>query len=174
MAKSEDRTWENLEDLLRHIAQDHTVSTIGPGSVTDADSHPDDVASFWSIDDPGAINGLIYMTVLAQREALQTKNHHLLHDARRLFVGLVQLQELMQVLHQHPRSSITRIGEALGGLSRNGVYCRISMVGLRPEDICDPAMTMMPLVHKSKALGPIAQKILSLSVHPEVIQREQN
>jgi hypothetical protein len=45
------------------------------------------------------------------------------------------------------------------GLTRNGVYCRLEMVGLDPEDLRNPAGDVLDLVHLSRILGPLAQRL---------------
>lgn len=107
------------------------------------------------------VRGLIHKAHLAQQYALETRNAKLLKDVNLLFLGLMHLHELICVFRQHPRESITHIGTILGGLTRNGVYCRLRMVGLRPADLSDPALTMIKLIRKSNVLGPIAKRLVS-------------
>jgi hypothetical protein len=117
--------------------------------------------SFWTDEDRESVGGLVETVRLVEQHAFETGNRALIGDAHHLLSGLVQLYDLLTAFRNSPDGRIKGpqgVAKKLG-LTRNGVYCRLEMVGLDPEDLRNPAGNVLELVAASRILGPLAQRL---------------
>ena len=117
--------------------------------------------SFWTDEDRESVGGLVETVRLVEQHAFETGNRALIGDAHHLLSGLVQLYDLLTAFRNSPDGRIKGpqgVAKKLG-LTRNGVYCRLEMVGLDPEDLRNPTGNVLELVAASRILGPLAQKL---------------
>lgn len=120
-----------------------------------------DGSSFWTDEDRESVGGLVETVRLVEQHAFETGNRALISDAHHLLSGLVQLYDLLTAFRNSPDGRIKGpqgVAKKLG-LTRNGVYCRLEMVGLDPEDLRNPTGNVLELVAASRILGPLAQKL---------------
>ena len=125
------------------------------------DGPPDEGGSFWTDEDRESVGELVETVRLVEQHAFETGNRALIGDAHHLLSGLVQLYDLLTAFRNSPDGRIKGpqgVAKKLG-LTRNGVYCRLEMVGLDPEDLRNPAGNILDLVAASRILGPLAQKL---------------
>ena len=117
--------------------------------------------SFWTDEDRESVGGLVETVRLVEQHAFETGNRALIGDAHHLLSGLVQLYDLLTAFRNSPDGRIKGpqgVAKKLG-LTRNGVYCRLEMVGLDPEDLRNPTGNVLELVAASRILGPLAQRL---------------
>ena len=122
--------------------------------------------SFWTDEDRESVGGLVETVRLVEQHAFETGNRALIGDAHHLLSGLVQLYDLLTAFRNSPDGRIKGpqgVAKKLG-LTRNGVYCRLEMVGLDPEDLRNPTGNVLELVAASRILGPLAQRLQQLSL----------
>ena len=120
-----------------------------------------DGSSFWTDEDRESVGGLVETVRLVEQHAFETGNRALIGDTHHLLSGLVQLYDLLTAFRNSPDGRIKGpqgVAKKLG-LTRNGVYCRLEMVGLDPEDLRNPAGNVLELVAASRILGPLAQRL---------------
>ena len=120
-----------------------------------------DGGGFWTDEDREAVGGLVETIRQVERHAFETGDRALIGDAHNLLSGLVQLYDLLTAFRNSPDGRIKGpqgVAKKLG-LTRNGVYCRLEMVGLDPEDLRNPAGDVLDLVALSRILGPLAQRL---------------
>ena len=125
------------------------------------DGPPGEGGSFWTDEDRESVGELVETVRLVEQHAFETGNRALIGDAHHLLSGLVQLYDLLTAFRNSPDGRIKGpqgVAKKLG-LTRNGVYCRLEMVGLDPEDLRNPAGNILDLVAASRILGPLAQKL---------------
>ncbi len=120
-----------------------------------------DSGGFWTDEDRAAVGGLVETIRRVEQHAFEIGDRVLIADAHNLLGGLVQLYDLLTAFRNSPDGRIKGpqgVAKKLG-LTRNGVYCRLEMVGLDPEDLRNPAGDVLDLVHLSRILGPLAQRL---------------
>ena len=125
------------------------------------DGPPGEGGSFWTDEDRESVGELVETVRLVEQHAFETGNRALIGDAHPLLSGLVQLYDLLTAFRNSPDGRIKGpqgVAKKLG-LTRNGVYCRLEMVGLDPEDLRNPAGNILDLVAASRILSPLAQKL---------------
>ncbi|GEM_PF-1318702 len=127
------------------------------GSPASSSVSPD----FWNEHDREAVSGLVAMVRRVEQHAFEIGDRGLIADAHSLLSGLVQLYDLLRAFRNSPDGRIKGpqgVAKKLG-LTRNGVYCRLEMVGLDPEDLRDPSAEVMELLSRSRILGPLANRL---------------
>lgn len=116
---------------------------------------------FWNDNDRQAVQALVDDVRRVEQHAFEIGDRGLIADAHNLLSGLVQLYDLLRAF----RTSLDgRIKGPQGvakklGLTRNGVYCRLEMVGLDPEDLRNPEADVLDLLERSRILGPLADHL---------------
>ena len=141
-----------------------------PGISTDSShnglSHgTDDDGGFWTDEDRKAVEGLVETIRRVEQHAFETGDRALIGDAHHLLSGLVQLYDLLTAFRNSPDGRIKGpqgVAKKLG-LTRNGVYCRLEMVGLDPEDLRNPPGDVRELVARSRILGPLADRLQDIA-----------
>ncbi len=116
---------------------------------------------FWTDEDRATVEELVETIRRVEKHAFETGDRVLISDAHNLLGGLVQLYDLLTAFRNSPDGRIKGpqgVAKKLG-LTRNGVYCRLEMVGLDPEDLRNPVGDVLDLVHLSRILGPLAQRL---------------
>ena len=120
-----------------------------------------DGGGFWTDEDRQAVGGLVEKIRRVEQHAFETGDRPLIADAHSLLRGLVQLYDLLTAFRNSPDGRIKGpqgVAKKLG-LTRNGVYCRLEMVGLDPEDLRNPPGNVLELVARSRILGPLADRL---------------
>ena len=116
---------------------------------------------FWTPADRRAVKSLVDVVRRVERHAFDTGDRALIAETHNLLGGLVQLYNLLKAFRDSPEGRIKGpqgVAKKLG-LTRNGVYCRLEMVGLDPEDLRDPDADVLDLLDRSRILGPLARRI---------------
>ena len=137
-----------------------------PGTTTDGSDNGSsrgtaDGGGFWTDEDRQAVGGLVEKIRRVEQHAFETGDRPLIADAHSLLSGLVQLYDLLTAFRNSPDGRIKGpqgVAKKLG-LTRNGVYCRLEMVGLDPEDLRNPPGNVLDLVARSRILGPLADRL---------------
>mgnify|MGYP001289512370 CR=1 FL=1 len=122
---------------------------------------PEPAGGFWTEPDREAVSDLVDMIRRVERHAFETGDRALIGEAHHLVSGLVQLYDLLVAFRNSPDGRIKGpqgVAKKLS-LTRNGVYCRLEMVGLDPENLRDPDSDVLDLVARSRILGPLAERM---------------
>ena len=144
----------------------HSMPGITTNRTHDGPSHnTPDGGRFWTDEDRQAVGKLVENIRRVEQHAFETGDRPLIADAHSLLSGLVQLYDLLTAFRNSPDGRIKGpqgVAKKLG-LTRNGVYCRLEMVGLDPEDLRNPPGDVRDLVARSRIFGPLADRLQNIA-----------
>lgn len=131
--------------------------TVTPSSLAAPESHEE----FWHPDDRAEIESLLQQAVAVQLLAFDQRDNELMRRVHELLSGIILVNDLLRSFRSATGGKIrgvNGVAEQLK-LTRNGVYFRLEMAGLDPEDFREPSATVPALIRKSRTLAPLVDDI---------------
>lgn len=117
-----------------------------------------------------AVSRLIHKAYLVQQHVVQLalqsslkRGDRRLEEVHRFLECLVELWQLLDLFESYPGKDVEFLAKKVD-LTRNGLYFRFEMIGLKREQLCankdlNYTPTMIDLIRRSTVLGPLAKSI---------------
>lgn len=94
-------------------------------------------------------------------EASISDKNRLLNDIHKIRQCVMQIRVLQHAFHHSPKRSIQGekgVSKQIN-ISKNGVYQRIDLLGLQPDDLREPSVSLDELVRRSSILSALIASV---------------